>query len=90
LGAGRTGAQAAPTALLGGRETSERLLWMPPEEDLAANLRDKHLPRASVDRAELFEDDDATQRFDFHGCRHTRLTLRAARCDNATELTFAF
>jgi hypothetical protein len=38
-----------------GRDASERLLWMPPEEDLAATLRQKQLPRAGVDRAELFE-----------------------------------
>lgn len=73
-------------ALVEGRDASEPLLWMPPEEDLAENLRQKHLPRAGVSRSELFDDDEARQRFNFHGCRHTHLTFRAGRGDNVTDL----
>jgi integrase len=73
-------------ALIEGRDGTEALLWMPPEEDLAANVRDKHLPWAGVTRADLFADDETHQNFTFHGARHSHLTWRAGRGDNATDL----
>ena len=73
-------------ALVEGRDATENLLWLAGEEDLAANVRDKHLPRAGVTRADLFARDKLHLRFTFHGLRHTHLTWRCGRGDSATDL----
>jgi integrase len=73
-------------ALCEGRDPSEKLLWMPPEEDLAAQLRVKHLPAANVSRVDLFLRDKQHQPYTFHGHRHTHLTWRCGRSDNPSTL----
>jgi integrase len=73
-------------ALCEGRDASERLLWMPPEEDLASQLRLKHLPAAGISRADLFTDDGRHLPYTFHRHRTTHLSWRCGRGDNPSDL----
>ncbi len=58
---------------------------MPPQCDWAKRLR-KYLEWAGVARAEVFADDKTRRQIDFHDLRHTGITWRAIRGDDAKKI----
>ena len=62
-----------------------RLLWLPPDEDRAENLR-KQLRLAGLTRAALYANDVRSKPIWFHDLRATRLTWRAIRGDEAAVI----
>jgi len=72
-------------AMASGKAKTDRVLWLPPDEDRAENLR-KHLRRAGVTRPALFASDARNKPIWFHDTRSTHLTWRAVRGDHAAVI----
>lgn len=62
-----------------------RVIVIPPMEQWAGTLR-RHLKRAGVDRAVLFDDTETTKQITLHDLRSTGITWRCLRGDNAKKI----